>query len=122
MFEYAFERLKVWQVSKDFVLDIYKVTSGFPKEELFSLTSQIRRAAISISANLAEGSSRVSNKDQARFTTLSYSSALEVLNHLILSKDLDYISKDKYISLRESLEKITNMLNALSKAQQADNN
>lgn len=119
MFEYSFEKLEVWRISKDFVADIYKLTSKFPKEELFGLTSQIRRAAISIPSNLAEGSSRYSIKDQARFTVISYSSALEVLNHLIISKDLGFISKQEYISLREKIEKITNMLNALSKAQKA---
>lgn len=118
LFEYSFEKLEVWKISKDFVIEIYKTTSSFPKEELFGLTSQIRRAAISIPANLAEGSSRTSIKDQARFTVLSYSSALEVLNHIIISKDLKYISNDDYALLRKKLEKITNMLNALSKAQQ----
>lgn len=119
MFEYSFEKLEVWKISTNFVADIYKLTSKFPKEELFGLTSQIRRAAISIPSNLAEGSSRQTIKDQARFTVVSYSSALEVLNHLIISKDLGFISKQEYISLREKIEKITNMLNALSKAQKA---
>jgi len=119
MFEFAFEKLQVWKISKNFVSDIYKITTGFPKEELFGLTSQIRRASISISANLAEGSSRTSPKDQQRFTVLAYSSALEVLNHLIISCELNYISKDELLDLRRKLEKITNMLNALSRSQKA---
>ena len=119
MFEYAFEKLKVWKLSKEFVSDIYKLSGGFPKNEMFGLSSQIRRAAISVPSNLAEGSSRQSIKDQARFTVLSYSSALEVLNHIIIAKDLGYITQNEYFTLREKLEKITNMLNALSKAQKS---
>ena len=119
MFEYSFEKLEKWRISKDFVSDIYRITTCFPKEELFGLTSQLRRAAVSVSANLAEGSSRTSTKDQARFTVLSYSSALEVLNHIIIAKDLGYLSTEEYLSMRKKLEKITNMLNALSKSQRS---
>lgn len=119
MFIYAFEKLEVWNLSREFVTHIYRITSAYPKEELFGLTSQTRRAAISIAANLAEGSSRESSRDQVRFTVFSYSSALEVLNHIIVGNDLGYISYEEYNMLREKLEKITNMLNALSKFQRS---
>lgn len=115
---YSFEKLIVWQESKEFVKVIYKITKDFPSDERFGLTSQLRRATVSIASNLAEGTSRKTNKDQARFTVISYSSAMEVLNQLIISKELSYISENDYILARQKLEKITNLLNALQKTQQ----
>ncbi len=117
---YSFERLNVWKESIELVRCIYSTTAKFPKVEKFGLCNQIRRASISISSNLAEGSSRIAKKDQARFTVMAYSSALEVLNHLIISKELCYIQQDDYIFAREKIEKITNMMNALKKSQLND--
>lgn len=114
---YSFEKLNVWQESLYLVKSIYDVTKDFPKEERFGLTSQIRRATVSISSNLAEGTSRAANKDKARFTTISFSSAMEVLNQLIISKELNYISENDYIFVRQKIEKITNMLNSLRNSQ-----
>ena len=114
---YSFEKLIVWQESKEFIKVIYKITKDFPSDERFGLISQLRRATVSIASNLAEGTSRKTNKDQARFTVISYSSAMEVLNQLIISKELSYISENDYILARQKLEKITNLLNALQKAQ-----
>jgi four helix bundle protein len=112
---YSFEKLDVWKKSKDFTVEVYKVTNGFPGEEKFGLTSQLRRATISINSNIAEGSSRTSPKDQARFYTIAYSSAIEVLNQLIISKELNFISVDIYEELRKDIEHITAMLNKLQK-------
>jgi four helix bundle protein len=117
MKEFSFEKLNVWKDSTTFIKSIYKITQSFPSEEKFGLISQIRRASISISSNLAEGSSRNTNKDKAHFTTIAFSSAMEVLNQLIIAKELNYISNKDYLQLRRQLEKITNMLNALKKAQ-----
>ncbi|APG64747.1 four helix bundle protein [Tenacibaculum todarodis] len=114
---YSFEKLTVWQESKNLVKDIYRLTKDFPSEERFGLISQLRRASVSIASNLAEGTSRKTNKDKARFTTISFSSAMEVLNQLIISKELNFISEKDYILVREKLEKITNMLNALRNSQ-----
>ena len=75
--------------------------------------SQLRRASISIASNLAEGTSRKTQKDKAHFTTISFSSAMEILNQLIISKDLGFISENDYILARQKIEKITNMLNSL---------
>lgn len=75
---------------------IYKITTTFPVSERFGLISQLRRASASICSNIAEGSARTTNKDQARFTTISFSSAVEVLNQLIISKELDFISEKDY--------------------------
>jgi four helix bundle protein len=116
---YSFEKLNVWKESLDLVTSIYKITKDFPKEEKFGLISQIRRAAVSISSNLAEGTSRRTQKDQARFTVISFSSAMEVLNQIIISKELNYISENDYIFVREKIEKIANMLNSLRNSQLA---
>ncbi|WP_179346621.1 four helix bundle protein [Winogradskyella ursingii] len=110
---YSFEKLEVWQESVLLVKLIYSITNSFPSEEKFGLVSQLRRASISIASNLAEGTSRKTQKDKAHFTTISFSSAMEVLNQLIISKNLDFIGENDYISARKKIEKITNMLNAL---------
>lgn len=113
---YSFEKLEVWQESRRFVKSIYSITLNFPDSERYSLTSQIRRAAISVSSNLAEGSSRSTSKDQARFYVFAYSSCIEVINQLILSFDLQYINEETYVNARITLEKITNQINSLEKS------
>ncbi|HLR37629.1 MAG TPA: four helix bundle protein [Chitinophagaceae bacterium] len=115
MREFYFEKLEVWKEARIFTREIYIVSKNFPDEEKFGLTSQIRRSAMSISANIAEGSSRKTDKDKARFINVAYSSAIEVLNYLILSKDLEWLKKEEYIELREKIEKITNQLNSFYK-------
>ncbi len=117
MYIYSFEKLSVWKESIELVKIIYKITNRFPSEEKFGLTSQLRRASISISSNLAEGTSRNTNKDKAHFTTISFSSAMEVLNQFIISKELNFVLEKDYILVRVKIEKITNMLNALRKSQ-----
>ena len=97
--------------------EIYSITNNYPEEEKYGLVSQLRRAALSIPTNLAEGSTRSTKKDQANFTTISYGSLMEVLNLLILSLDLGYINKDIYDDLRCQISMISNKLNALRKAQ-----
>ena len=117
MFEYSFEKLEVWKESMELVKMIYDVTKRFPVSEKYGLTSQLRRATVSISSNLAEGTSRITNRDKAHFTTLSFSSAMEVLNQIIIVKELKYISEENYLEIRKKISKITNMLNALRKSQ-----
>lgn len=80
MFTYSFEKLEVWIESKKLTTDLYFITKNFPPEEKFGLTSQIRRASISVCSNIAEGSARKINKDKAHFTIMGFSSAVEVLN------------------------------------------
>jgi four helix bundle protein len=113
MFTYSFEKLEVWKESKNFTKSIYLSTANFPESEKYGLVSQLLRASVSICSNIAEGSSRQTNKDKAHFTTMSFSSAVEVLNQLIISFELNFISEKEYLSLRENLESITNKLNAL---------
>ena len=117
MFEYSFERLEVWKDSIELVKMIYDATKSFPVSEKYGLTSQLRRSTVSISSNLAEGTSRVSNKDKAHFTTLSFSSAMEVLNQLIIAKELEFLSEENYLEIRKKISKITNMLNSLRESQ-----
>jgi four helix bundle protein len=93
------------------------MSQGFPKEERFDLISQINRSSASISANLAEGSGRSSNFDQAHFTNMSYSTALETIDHLNTALDMKYINLDKYTELRIKLDAILNKLNSLYKYQ-----
>ena len=114
---YSFEKLTVWQKSRKLSFVIYKVTKAFPKEEVFDLTSQMRRSAISISSNIAEGSGRHSAKDKARFSEIAYGSALELLNQIILSKDLEFVSNENYNEIRSEIEEITSMLDSLYKSQ-----
>lgn len=113
MYTYSFEKLEVWIEAKSLAKEIYKLTNNFPKEEKFGLTSQLRRASVSICSNIAGGSARKTNKDKAHFTTIAFSSAVEVLNQLILIYELNFITKDTYLKLREDIESITNKLNAL---------
>lgn len=116
MYIYSFEKLEVWQNARILVKEIYNVTKNFPEEEKFGMTNQIRRAATSITANIAEGTSRGTQKDKLRFINISYSTSIEVINFLILSLDLEFISENQYIELREKTEKVTNQLNALYKS------
>lgn len=111
--KYPFESLEVWQKSRNMVKTIYIITSGFPGEEKFGIVSQIRRAAISVSSNIAEGSTRWSKNDQARFYEIAYGSLMEVLNQLILSVDLEYIAAEKFESIKTEIEMVSRMLNSL---------
>jgi len=94
----SFVDLNAWKVSHDLVLEIYKASTKLPKSELFGLVSQIRRAASSITANIAEGWGRYHFADKVRFYYQSRGSNAEVQNFLILSKDLGYLS-EKYFSI-----------------------
>ena len=117
IFEYSFEKLEVWKESIKLVKMIYDVTKNFPLSEKYGLTSQLRRTTVSISSNLAEGTSRISKKDKAHFTTLSFSSTMEVLDQILIAKELEYLSEEKYFEIRKKISKITNMLNSLRESQ-----
>lgn len=116
MHTYYFEKLEVWQNARRFVSEIYLATENFPEKEKFGITNQIRRATLSISANIAEGFARSSNTEKARFLNIAYSSCIEVINFLILSLDLKFICEEEYFNLRNTAEKISNQLNALYKS------
>ena len=93
------------------------MTESFPSEEKFILTSQIRRAALSISSNLAEGSSRKTPKDQSHFTTMAYSSLMELLNQLIIANDLCYLNDSELHHIRPEIELLSNKLNSFRNSQ-----
>ena len=103
------------QKSHDFVLEIYKVTENYPKQEQFGLISQIRRAAISIPANIAEGFKRKGKPEKLRFFNISQGSLEECRYYLILSKDLLYIDNEQYLFLTEKLEEASKSLNSYCK-------
>jgi four helix bundle protein len=105
-----FKKLKVWQESHDLILKVYKITMDFPKEELFGLISQIRRSAVSIAANIAEGCGRGGDTDFARFLQMAMGSASELEYHLLLSKDLNYIRQSDYEELNKQVIDIKRMI------------
>ena len=115
MYTFSFEKLEVWKEAVKLSKKLYAVTENFPDSEKFGLTNQLRRASVSISSNLAEGTSRTTNKDKAHFTTIAYSSTMEVLSQLIVSKDLNFLNEVDYLELRTIIYKISNMLNSLRK-------
>jgi len=114
------EDLDVWKKSIEIVTDIYQITNDFPASELYGLTSQIRRSAVSIPSNIAEGCARFSDKDTIKFISVSVGSVAELQTQLIIANNLGYTNKtDKYIS---ELENIKKMLINLSKFLKNKNN
>jgi four helix bundle protein len=93
---YNFEKLEVWVESKELTKQIYTITKLFPTDEKFGIISQLRRASISICSNIAEGVSRTTNREQARFITIALASAVEIVNQLIISYELEWITKKQY--------------------------
>ena len=110
---YPFEKLRVWQSARGLVKSVYQITRGYPRSEVYGLTSQTNRAAVSVAANLAEGSSRTSRKDQAHFSQIAYGSLRELACLLIVAVDLEILSPDREAKLREEIEAISRQLNAL---------
>ncbi len=109
-----FKDLQVWRKSHQLTLNVYRATEGFPKSELFGLTSQVRRAASSIEANLAEGCGRT-QAEFARFIQIALGSNCEVECHLLLSRDLSLLSPENHQRLLQQVEEVRRMLNALLK-------
>ena len=107
-----FHQLQVWQRAHEFTLALYPLTAKFPKEELYGLTSQIRRAAISIPSNLAEGCGRQGDAELARSCQIAMGSASEVEYQLLLARDLGFVSADDYLKLNNQLVELKRMLNA----------
>jgi len=114
---YSFERLNVWQEAINLVEIVYKLVKMFPQDEKFGFVSQMKRASVSVASNLAEGTSRKTNKDQAHFSTMAFSSLMELLNQIIIANRLGFLSESDYHLLRDKISKVSNMINALRKAQ-----
>jgi four helix bundle protein len=115
-----FKTIQVWEKSHKLTLDLYQATASFPKEEQYGLTSQIRRAASSIPANIAEGVGRDTQSELARFIHIASGSASELEYHLILARDLGYISLTIYTELDSALNEIKRMLNGFEKTVQSN--
>ena len=113
--KYSFEKLEVWQDSRELTKMVYTITRRFPDDEKFGITNQMRRSVISVSSNIVEGSYRATGKDKSNFMTIAYSSLMELLNQTIASLDLKYINEDQYNEIRSQIEKVSNKLSALTK-------
>lgn len=105
-----FRKIQVWQKSHELALRLYKVTSVFPREELYGLTSQIRRASASIPSNIAEGCGRNTQTELARFVHIASGSASELDYHLLLAHDLGFINQEIYLELGNMVSEIKRML------------
>ncbi|MBI3304711.1 four helix bundle protein [Candidatus Parcubacteria bacterium] len=95
----SFTDLRAWQKGHRLVLDVYRITRAFPREEQFGLTSQLRRAAVSFTSNIAEGFSRVSRREKVQFYTVALGSLTEIQNQLLIARDIGYLSKDQFGSI-----------------------
>ncbi len=111
-----FEDLIVWQESQQLAVMVYALTHSFPKEELFGITSQLRRASSSVSANIAEGFGRKTTKDKLNFYTIAYGSLLETKNFLYLAQKLNYLPEDKLATLLEQCTRCQKLINASKKS------
>jgi four helix bundle protein len=108
--------LKVWQKSYRLCLDLYRITKIFPKEERYGLTSQIRRSAVSIPSNIAEGYGRKTTADYLRSLYIAYGSVCELETQALLSGDLNYVNKENLKALKDDTEEVERMLKALIKS------
>jgi four helix bundle protein len=108
------ENLDVWKRAIDFVLSVYKETESLPRDERFGLTSQIRRASVSIPANIAEGAARTSPKEFANFLSIAQGSASEVETELLIAHRLGYINEAAYVKLRGDIDDISRMITGLN--------
>ena len=110
---FRFEKLSVWQKAIEFADRVYAATASFPGDERFGLTSQLRRAAVSVSSNIAEGSSRSSNVDFARFIEIAYGSVMEVVSQLHIAKRQQFVSDDSFEELGNLADEVSRMLSGL---------
>ncbi len=115
-----FNGLLVWKKAHDLTVELYSATRTFPREELFGLTSQIRRSAASVPANIAEGCGRNSGADFGRHLQIAFGSASECEYHLLLSRDVDLLDNEKHLALEEKVTEVKRMLTALMTKVRAD--
>lgn len=111
----SFTDLKAWQEGHKLVLMIYECTKKFPKDELFGLTNQIRRAAVSITSNLAEGFSRRSNKEKIQFFSTAHGSVTEVQSQILIARDVQYLSTEKFSEIAEQSVQVHKLISGLLK-------
>lgn len=108
-----FRDLKVWDKAHALTLSVYRLTGGFPASEVYGLSSQMRRSAASIPANIAEGCGRDGDKELARYLQIAMGSASELEYHLLLAKDLGYSGQDSHASAQDQVAEVKRMLSAL---------
>ena len=113
MNRYSYKNLNVYQDAKAFVVAVYKLVNEFPEKEKFALCNQIRRAAISVTSNIAEGVSRISAKEKIHFLEIAYASMMEVDSQLDVSVELGYITIEQYNKIEERIDCIGRQLSAL---------
>lgn len=111
-----FTELKVWQEGHSLVLDIYSATKKFPKQENYGLTSQIRRAAVSVTSNIAEGFKRETHKDKLHFYIMAHGSLSEVQNQLIIARDVFYITDDHFSAMFKKSDFVDRLLTGFIKS------
>jgi four helix bundle protein len=109
----GFKELKVWRKAHEMTVAVYGVTRGFPREELYGLTGQLRRSAASIGANIAEGCGRRSDGEMARYLRIARGSASEVEYHVLLARDLHYLREEEWQELSYQADELQRMLTAL---------
>ena len=107
---HRFKELEIWKRSRLFCSEIYKITAGFSESEKFGLTNQLRRASVSLPSNIAEGSSRQSNKDFSRFLEITLGSAYEMETQLLIASDLKFITELELHTISKELEEIIKMI------------
>lgn len=116
-----FTDLNAWKESHKLVLEIYKITEDFPKEEMYGLISQLRRCAISISSNIAEGFSRHSFKDKANFYSMALGSTTELQNQILVARDVGYITQEKFSQIANQTIIVHKLVNGLIKYARSHN-
>ncbi len=109
----SFKDLRVWQEAMDFTLDVYRVTAFFPKHEIYGLSQQLRRAAVSIASNIAEGKGHRSNKEFLHFLFHARGSLLEVRTQLLITAELEYLPRERLFELETKAEAVGRALNGL---------
>lgn len=110
---YSFTDLKAWKQGHELVLFVYEITKHFPQNEVFGLTSQMRRAVVSITSNIAEGFSRISNKEKAQFYSIALGSLTEIQNQSYIARDVGFISQEDFLKIEELLIVTSRLINGL---------
>lgn len=111
----SFTDLNAWKEGHKLVLEVYRVTKNFPKEEMFGLTNQMRRCAVSITSNIAEGFSRNTSKDKAQFYAISLGSVTELQNQLLVARDVGYLEKEEFNKIASQTIVVHKLVNGLIK-------
>jgi len=117
-YKYSFEKLDVWSDARLFIVEIYKLTKTMPPDEKFGLSSQIQRASVSIASNIAEGTTRISDKEKIRFVEIAYGSLMEVYCQLCIAMDLSYITEKQLENQKITIDMIPKKLSGLKNAYQ----